>query len=133
MRIDLGDLGFDEGGHLLVKRALRRLSAQGELEIAGSAADLALHLETWCRAEGHRVRADAGAWTVTRAASGHGRLDAAPRAGHADASRPGAVVEHPPATWGLAARGARVEAGAPDFGFTLADRIELWSDDAAHL
>src|SRR5262245_7134315 len=56
VRIDLGDLGFDEGGLLLVKRALRRLPAGGEVEVAGVAADLALHLETWCRAEGHSVR-----------------------------------------------------------------------------
>jgi hypothetical protein len=146
VRIDLGDLGFDEGGHLLVKRALRSLAAGGEVEVAGAAPDLELHLGTWCRAEGHRVRpagaspprpgaaaAPARGWIVARANAGDHRLDTAPRAGHADASRPEAVAEHPPATWGLAARGARVEPGSPDFGFTLADRIEVWSDDAARL
>jgi hypothetical protein len=131
VRIDLGDLGFDEGGHLLVKRALRGLSPGAELEVRGTSPDLDLHLGTWCRAQGHRVRAAAGAWSVAPAA-GHGRHEDA-RAGHADASRPGAVVERPPATWGLAARGARVEPGSPDFGFTLACRIEVWSDDAARL
>ena len=145
MRIELGDLGFDEGGHLLVKRALRGLSAGAELEVRGTSPDLDLHLGTWCRAQGHRIRVASAAsgaatgWVVTRAPDGHdaagenGRPDTARRAGHADASRPGAVVEHPPATWGLAARGARVEPGSPDFGFTLADRIEVWSDDAARL
>jgi hypothetical protein len=145
VRIDLGDLGFDEGGHLLVKRALSSLPGGGEVEVAGAGADLDLHLATWCRAQGHRVRpsneatrgpAAAGpppAWIVTRAADGHGRVEGAARAGHADASRPGAVAEHPPATWGLAARGARIEPGSPDFGFTLTDRLEVWSDDAARL
>jgi len=145
VRIDLGDLGFDEGGHLLVKRALRSLSPGGEVEVTGTGREIELHLSTWCRAQGHRVRAGSAAsgaaagWIVTRARDGrdaaaeHGGLDAAPRAGHADASHPGAVVEHPPATWGLAARGARVEPGSPDFGFTLADRVEVWSDDAARL
>ncbi|HYV19873.1 MAG TPA: ferritin-like domain-containing protein [Verrucomicrobiae bacterium] len=145
MRIDLGDLGFDEGGHLLVKRALRRLSPGAEVEVGGTGPDLELHLATWCRAQGHRVRPGSpaasgalAAWIVTRAADAPGEADGlgwpgAARAGHADASRPGAVVEHPPATWGLAARGARVEPGSPDFGFTLADRIEVWSDDAARL
>ena len=145
MKIDLGDLGFDEGGHLLVKRALRGLTG-GELEVAGIAPDLGLHLGTWCRAAGHRVRpapappAEPGAsarspaaWIVSPAAAGDPGPGEAPRAGHADASRPDAFAEHPPATWGLAARGARVEPGSPDFGFTLASRIEVWSDDAARL
>ena len=138
MRIELGDLGFDEGGHLLVKRALRGLSAQGELEIAGTAPDLELHLETWCRAQGHRVRvgapeSPARGWVVTRKTDAPAPRDAAPRDGHADAGRPDSVVDHPSATWGLAARGARVEPGSPDFGFTLQDKVEVWSDDAARL
>ncbi|HET8948846.1 MAG TPA: sulfurtransferase TusA family protein, partial [Candidatus Polarisedimenticolia bacterium] len=71
MRIDLGDLGFDEGSHLLVKRALRSLSPGAELEVTGTGRDLELHLATWCRAQGHRVRAGspaasgpAGGWVV---------------------------------------------------------------------
>ena len=41
------------------------------------------------------------------------------------------MVEHPPATWGLAARGAKVEAGGPAFRFTLSDKDSLWAEEAA--
>jgi hypothetical protein len=41
------------------------------------------------------------------------------------------VADHPPRRWGLAARGALVEAGTPAFDFHLVDKIEVWSDDAA--
>jgi len=138
VRVDLGDLGFDEGGHLLLKRGLRSLPAGGEVEVAGSHPDLDLHLGTWCRAEGHRIRPATAPgpgriWIVARGRADAARLEGAVPAGHADASRPEAVAESPPATWGLAARGALVEAGGPAFGFPLDRRIEVWSDDAARL
>ena len=138
VRVELGDLGFDQGGHLLVKRALRSVPAGGPVQVTGRSADLALHLGTWCRAEGHRMRpANApgpdAAWVVVRSHADADRLEGTLPAGHADAARPGAIVERPPAFWGLAARGARVEAGGPEFGFPLDRRIEVWSDDAARL
>jgi hypothetical protein len=49
----LGDLGFDEGGALLIKRALRLLTPGEQISVSGSAPDLELHLRSWCRAEGH--------------------------------------------------------------------------------
>jgi hypothetical protein len=33
----------------------------------------------------------------------------------------------------LAARGAQVEAGTPEFEFRLADKIEVWGDDAPRI
>ena len=72
-------------------------------------------------------------WVVVRGHADADRLEGTITAGHADAARPGAIAEHPPASWGLAARGARVEAGGPRFGFPLDRRIEVWSDDAARL
>ena len=44
-----------------------------------------------------------------------------------------AVAEHPPRSWGLAARGATIEAGTPEFDFQLTDKIEVWADDAARI
>jgi hypothetical protein len=35
--------------------------------------------------------------------------------------------------WGLAARGALVESGSPEFAFTLADKIEVWSAHAGRI
>ena len=48
-------------------------------------------------------------------------------------SLPGAVVEEPSARWGLAARGATVEAGAPPFFFALGKKSAVWADEAARL
>ena len=56
---------------------------------------------------------------VTSGPAAAQRWSGAERAGHADALGAEAVVEHPPQRWGLAARGALVEAGAPEFHFTL--------------
>ena len=47
--------------------------------------------------------------------------------------RTGAVHQRPPPDWGLAARGAVVEAGGPQPRFALADREVLWTDRAARL
>jgi len=41
------------------------------------------------------------------------------------------VAERAPSTWGLAARGALVEAGGPDFPFTLDEKSAVWTDAAA--
>ena len=128
--IDIKGLGLDRGAHLLLKRALADLPAGGVVGVRGSAPDLAQHLRGWCRSQGHEfvgpdasgpacgdAAADGGsplvAWVVRGAAAG-GRLRGAEAAGGADPREPGAVVERPPARWGLAARGALVEAGAPE-------------------
>jgi hypothetical protein len=55
VRVDLGALGFGEGGHLLVKRALRSGSAGEEIEVTGSAPELESHLRAWRRAAGHSL------------------------------------------------------------------------------
>src|SRR5947209_3426557 len=124
MHLDLEDLGFDRGAALLVKRALR-LVAEGEtITVTGRAPDLLIHLRAWCRNEGHDVRwADTGdRATIVRGPAIAQRWTGAERAGHADPLAPGAVVDHAPQRWGLAARGALVESGSPDFHFALAGK-----------
>ncbi|MEJ5029456.1 ferritin-like domain-containing protein, partial [Comamonas sp. MYb69] len=54
-------------------------------------------------------------------------------AGHSDASQPGAVAAQADPAWGLAARGAAVEAGAPAFAFRLQEKAEFWTDQAGDL
>jgi hypothetical protein len=132
MRIDLGDLGFEEGGHLLVKRALRRV---GEAVVTGRAPELPVHLRSWCRSEGHGFTWD-GATGESRLRAGSAeaaRWQGAERAGMPDPLAPDAVASDPPQRWGLAARGAVVEAGSPEFAFALARRIDVWSVDAGRL
>jgi hypothetical protein len=134
MRVELGDLGFAEGGALLIKRALRLAAPGGQISVTGSAPDLELHLRSWCRMEGHTLqwRGDSQA-LITVAATVAARWSGAERAGSPDPSAPQAIAEHPPRRWGLAARGALVESGSPEFAFPLAHKMEVWSIDAGRL
>lgn len=133
-RVALGALGLDRGAHLLVARALAGLPPGGALDVAGDADGLRAHLRAWARARGHGFSTDDTppdcAGTVVRTELAAGRWRDAERAGSVD---PGGAVDHPPAHWGLAARGATVEASAPAFAFALAAKDELWTDDAARL
>jgi hypothetical protein len=135
--LDLGALGLDRGGHLLLVRALCSVEVGAIVEVRGSDPALAVHLRGWCRAQGHRVLWPTGAapWVarIVRGDALVGRWTAARRAGAADARRPGAIVDHPCASWGLAGRGARVEAGSPAFDFAIADKDTVWADEAASL
>ncbi|MGH9277155.1 MAG: ferritin-like domain-containing protein [Acidimicrobiales bacterium] len=119
--LDLGELGLDRGGHLLVQRAL---ADDGTVEVTGSSPELAVHLRTWCRERGHRFVADGSSYRIERAA--HDRWRDAERAGGRDA-----IVARPPSTWGLAARGAVIEPGGPSFPFALDDKAQVWSGAAA--
>ena len=110
--VELGALVMDRGAHLLVKRALASVDAGGRVQVQGTCRNLGVHLGAWCRAQGHGF--DAGELVITRGDADIGRWRGAVRAGAARAGQDGsAVAENPPGTWGLAARGATVEAGAP--------------------
>jgi len=122
--VTLGDLSLEEGGHLLVKRALRSAS---EVVVRGTSPDLEIHLGVWCRAEGHSFQWDRDHATIHRGVAQAGRWVDSQRSGGEEPE------EHPPRSWGLAARGARVEAGAPEFDFRLVDKIDVWSPDAARI
>ena len=132
MRLDLEALGLDEGGDLLLRRALRGAPAGVALEVAGRHPELRLQLRAWARGAGCTF-ADAapasGAAGVVSAPAGFGRVPAE-RAG---AAALGGVVERPASTWGLAGRSAAVELGGPAFDFALVDKAEVWADDAARL
>ncbi|HLU65177.1 MAG TPA: hypothetical protein VKZ63_02815, partial [Kofleriaceae bacterium] len=69
---------------------------------------------------------------VTRRAGAVGRWAGAEQAGEARPSASG-VAAAPPGRWGLAARGATVEAGVPEFQFPLARKSVVWADEAARL
>jgi hypothetical protein len=137
--VDLGGLGFAEGGHLLVKRALRHAGPGHAISVAGTSPELDVDLRSWCRDEGHRFQlqprnGDQRAHAViVNGGAETNRWSGAQLAGHANAGRPDAVLSHPPRRWGLAARGATVEPGTPDFDFHLVNKAEVWADDAARL
>ncbi|MEU8103121.1 hypothetical protein AB0C18_05280 [Nonomuraea muscovyensis] len=133
--LDLGDLGFEQGAHLLVQRALQDLPPGAELAVAGLDPALVVHLEAWCRSQGHRTqRADENddgvkAW-VTRGRTDLDRWALAERAG---GPGPDGVVARPQLNWGLAARGALVEPGGPEIAADLAERELVWAELAPSL
>lgn len=129
-RLDLGGLGLDRGGHLLVKRALADLPVGETLEVCGDDPALEVHLAAWARTQGHGFEAPS---RVTRGGADVGRWRGAHETGFSDRSQPGAVVDRPSGEWGLAGRGARVEAGSPSFDFPIADKAVVWADEAPRL
>ena len=64
--VDLADLGLDEGGHLLVARALGAARARRAADGDRAHPALRLHLGAWCREHGHRVAGDAVAGAAGR-------------------------------------------------------------------
>ena len=137
MQVDLRSLGLAEGGYLLIKRALRRAGAGEEITVTGTVPSLDVDLRAWCRTEGHRFEwrtNGIGAHAIVVSGDAEtGRWSEARRAGQPGAARPDAVADHAPRSWGLAARGALVEAGTPEFDFHLVDKTEVWADDAARI
>ena len=135
--LDLGDLGFDEGAALLIRRALRASPPGKQVLVTGCAPDLDLHIESWCRSEGHEVkfrRSNQQTHAVVTCGSAPATrwLDAQ-RAGLPNPAVTGAVSDHPSRRWGLAARGALVESNVPEFDFNLVDRAKVWVPDAGHI
>jgi hypothetical protein len=138
VQVDLGSLGFAEGGYLLVKRAARRAAAGEAIHVTGDADDLEVYLRAWCRAEGHRCD-----WQQSSGPRGQALIHAgvaeterwagADRVSGGGDADPDSVAEHPPRSWGLAARGSTIEAGTPEFDFQLTDKVEVWADDAARI
>jgi hypothetical protein len=133
--LDLDTLGLDNGGHLLVEHALSALPPGGRLSVRGHRPELALQLRAWCRERGHTV-ADAagdpgpgpGRVTIVK-----GRADTERWSGAQRAGRPAVVSERAEPAWGLAARGALVEAGGPPLNLAWADRHLVWADIAPQL
>lgn len=124
-RVDLGDLGFDRGAHLLVQRALDSASGR-PVDIVGRAPALVVDLPAWCRGLGHRATLRDGVWTIEP--GGRDRWARAERAG-----APDEVVGSASAHWGLAARGSLVELGGAPAPFDIRDRDLVWADVAPAL
>jgi len=135
--IDIEDLGLDAGAHLLVKHGLLGVSPGGEISVIGRCPGWEAQLSAWCRSQGHQVvmsEQDGRAVArVTRGSATAGRWRGAMHTGYADPAREGAVAAQAQACWGLAARGATVEAGSPAIHFRLDQKMEVWSSSAADL
>ncbi|WP_396268298.1 ferritin-like domain-containing protein [Ideonella sp.] len=138
LTIDIEGLGLDQGALLLVRRALEQVPEGGVLQVRGRSPEWDLHLRAWCRQQGHGCQVQAQAdgelrATVTRHYMALGRWRDAWATGAVDARQAQALAEHADPHWGLAARGASVERGAPAFAFSLQDKHELWAATAGDL
>lgn len=134
--IDIESLGLDQGAQLLIKRALSRIAIGATLRVQGDSPDWDLHLLAWCRQHGHEVTfrdAPGRHALVTRGPFQQGRWEGAGVSGQADALALDAVAERALPAWGLAARGATVEAGSPAFDFRYSEKSDIWADTAASL
>jgi hypothetical protein len=115
--IDIDDVGFERGAHLLIKHALRGVAPGGRLAVSSRAPDFGVHLLSWCRAQGHRLELSAQtpglAW-ITPGDAHANRWHGAERAGAPNPASPQSGV-------------------AADFGFALHTKRAIWADDIAHL
>jgi hypothetical protein len=124
--VNLGPLGLDRGGHLLIERALAGLPRGQKVRVDGADPALPIHLEVWARQQGHRTE---GNLTVVRGDVPERRWADAQRAGI-----PGEPAVHAPPSWGLAARGALIETGGPPLvGVDLDTRDVVWTELAPKL
>ncbi|MDO8248721.1 MAG: ferritin-like domain-containing protein [Rhodoferax sp.] len=135
--IDIENLGLDAGAHLLVKHGLLGVPPGGEIRVVGHYPGWEAQLSAWCRNQGHQVSVSEQDGRmlarVTRGNAEAGRWRGAMHTGHADPAREGAVAAQAQACWGLAARGATVEAGSPAMHFRLDQKMEVWSSSATDL
>ena len=107
------------------------------LTVKGTHPLLRVHLRAWCRERGYGFEdpvspAEDGqsAGTVIVTGFQAARWSRAERAGGSD---PRDVLDRPVAEWGLAARGALVEAGGPNPGFDLDEKPQVWNALAPRL
>lgn len=118
-RVDLEDLGLSEGAPVLLRRALAEL-AEGELlAVTGDSPALVDSLPAWCRKEGHRFLGRDKTDNTYRIERGDGFARTI--------SSGGRIAEAADPQWGLAPRGAQIEAGGPQFAFTLWQKREVWA------
>jgi hypothetical protein len=124
--IDLEGLSFERGAHLLLDRALRELAVGDRLTVRGRDPLFGVHLPAWCRAHGHDVHElDGQEAVVVKGPAPSARWAGGERAGD---PAPGRVLDRPAPTWGLAARGALVEAGGPALRFDLEEKDLVWAE-----
>ncbi len=120
-QLDLEDLALHEGAAVLLRRTLAQLRAGDWFEVRGDSPQLVEQLAAWCRKEGHHCEPKLGVAGVYRLQSaGLAPLIATSRIQVSETADP---------TWGVAPRGARVESGGPDFGFTLRKKRDVWAKE----
>ena len=94
--------------------------ADGEwLKLRGVASDLAADLPIWCRKEGHHCQSSGRTGYRIQRGAGNPVV----------MTLPGGIAAVADPSWGLAPRGARIEAGGPEFAFTFRQKRDVWASD----
>ncbi len=124
-QVDLEDLTLYKKAPVLLRRALAQLVKGELLEVRGDSSEMADVLAAWCRKEGHHYLGEGYGPNTHRILRGAGPAPLIVQ------SRELADVADP--RWGLAPRGARIEAGGPEFGFTLRQKREVWAHELASI
>lgn len=132
--IDIEQLGFDSGAHILIKRALQQNPQDQELAVTGSAKEWQVQLSAWCRSQGHSLHfAEISEKSVGLIKANTADLVHWNNTIPKDKTDSDFISEEALPFWGLAARGAQVEVGSPEFQFRLRHKVDVWSDNAAEL
>jgi hypothetical protein len=124
-QLDLEDLTIHEGAPVLLRRALAKLAVGELLELRGDSPELVEGLAAWCRKEGHRYLGEGKGPNIHRIE--RGTVLAPLMAASSD------VAEVADPHWGLAPRGARIEAGGPEYAFTLRHKREIWAQELSSI
>ena len=124
-QVNLEDLTLYEGAPVLLRRALAPLAAGEVVEVRADSAELAVELAAWCRNEGHRYLGDGRGPNIHSIERGAGLAPLAASGRE--------IAEVADQHWGLAPRGARIEAGGPEFAFTLRQKRDIWAQELASI
>jgi len=120
--LELEDLSLSDGAPVLLRRALSSLSQGDWLEVRGDSANLGENLAAWCRTQGLGYERRSGPLVLHRIQKG---IDLP------IVHSPCEVVESADPAWGLAPRGATIEAGGPQFAFPLKQKRDVWAQNLA--
>lgn len=124
--IDIEELGFDSGAHILVKQGMNAVASGQEIEIRGKAAEWQTGAAAFCRTQGHGFKIVGNRALIAKGSEDKQRWIT-------ESTSVSEVLPVASPNLGLSARGARVEIGSPDFKFRLDTRDEIVSSSAPEM
>ena len=80
-----------------------------------------------------KISTESNRFKLYRGAAEFKRWQGAKQTGDPDPFKPESIAETASQTWGLAARGAVIEDGTPEFDFQLTKKSQVWADEAVRL
>jgi len=125
-QVDLQDLSLHEGATVLLRRGIASVDVGERLEVLSRSVEVDENLAAWCRGEGHQIVSRTPPTVLGGNAVYLIERGAPPPQTATDRK---AVEEAAEPAWGLAPRGARIEAGGPAFSFPLHTKRQVWAEE----